>query len=102
MGQFRTSKTFDVIFVVTLLALLSVAAIYRVAIGDWVFFLTYQPSSEAIQVATDSGLNADGRHLFYRTNPQFVSKSEVSAQCAIEDLGCINSHGQVFIYDSPG
>jgi hypothetical protein len=102
MGQFRTNRTFDALFICAVIGLLSVATVNRVAIGDWVFFLTHQPASEAAQVATDAGLNAEGRRLFYRTDPQFVSRSEVSAQCAIEDLGCITSSGQVYIYDAPG
>jgi hypothetical protein len=101
MGQFRTNRTFDFIFICIVIVLLSLATTYRIALGDWVFFLTYQPTSETIQVANDAGLSPVGRRLFYRTDPQFVSKAEVSAQCAIEDLGCITSSGQVFIYDAP-
>jgi len=102
MAQFRTNRAFDVIFICFLVGLLSLATVNRVAVGDWVFFLTYHPSTEADQIATDAGLSSEGRRLFFRTDPQFVSKTEVTSQCAIEDLGCITSGGRVYIYDAPG
>jgi hypothetical protein len=100
MSQFRTSRTFDALFLIVLGAFLWWAGVHRANLGDWVFFLRYSPTAETAQVATDAGLSDAGRHLFYRTDPQFVSKAAIVAECDIERLGCITARGQVFILDA--
>jgi hypothetical protein len=99
---FRTSRTFDAIFIAALALLLWWSWVNRVAVGDWVFFLSYHPSPEAVQVASDAGLSAYGRKLFYRTDPQFESRAQVEAACSIEQLGCIDEKGRVYILDDTG
>ena len=102
MAQLRTSRRFDIIFLTLLAGLLVVAALNRVAIGDWVFFHTHTPSALATQVATAAGLSPYGRHLLYRTNPQFAGLATVNANCDVERLGCLTPHDQAFILTVPG
>lgn len=99
MATFRTSRTFDFIFLFAVTSLLIFAAANRQTIGDKVFFLSYQPTAKTIQIGTAAGLTDLGRTLFYRTNPQFANRETIIAQCDIERLGCLNSSGQTFILD---
>jgi hypothetical protein len=101
MAQFRTSRTFDVIFLIILGGSLWWATLHRAGVGDWVYFLSYQPSAQTVQTADDAGLSPLGRRLLYRTDPQFTSKAAVTAACDIERLGCIDSKGRVYILDDP-
>ena len=98
-SQFRTSRKFDVVFLMAVALGLWWCTVHRVAIGDWVYFLHYQPTAEASQIADAAGLSAEGRRLFYRTNPTFTTKADVTAHCDIESLGCITASGQVYIWD---
>lgn len=102
MAQLRTSRTFDVILVLALVAVVWWAAGHRAAVGDWVYFLNYHPTPEVTQVAEEAHLSLAGRQLLYRTNPQFADKATVAAACDIERLGCIDEQGRVFILDTPG
>ncbi len=102
MAQFRTSRAFDIIFLLTVACLLWWAGAHRVQVNDWIYFSRYHPAAETAQIATDAGLNDYGRHVFYRGDPTFASRDEVTAQCALENIGCLNSKGQIFILDQTG
>jgi hypothetical protein len=102
MAQLRTSRVFDVIFLALLGVLIWWAAVNRVAVGDWIYFLRYEPSSQVETVAKEAGLSDAGRRLFYRTDPTFADRATVTAACDIERLGCIDEKGRVFILDEPG
>jgi hypothetical protein len=101
-GQFRTTRTFDAVFLIVIAAALLWSTVHRVEIGDWIFFINFHPSAETTQIASDAGLSPEGRRLFYRTNPVFTTRADVTAHCDIESLGCITTGGQVFILDDPG
>jgi hypothetical protein len=101
MAQFRTSRIFDVTLVLTLMAILFIGYLNKIAVNDGLFFLHYRPSSLATQVAKDAGLSPYGQRLFYRTNPTFASIDVVNAKCDIERLGCLDGKGNVFILDAP-
>lgn len=101
MAAFRTSRTFDVFFLVAVAVIIWLSYTNRTAIGDWVFFRSFQPSAEVTLVATDAGLSDTGRHLLYRTDPQFVNQAEVDIQCDAERLGCLSPRGQAFVLDNP-
>jgi hypothetical protein len=101
MAQFRTSKTFDVILVLLLGGFIWWAAVNRVAVGDWVYFLSYQPDAKTVQIADSAGLSELGRKLLYRSHPEFADKDTVTAACDIERLGCIDPKGHIFILDDP-
>jgi hypothetical protein len=100
MAQFRTSRTFDVLFLIGVVALLVWAGINRVAVGDWVFFLGYHPPAAIVKIADQAGLSANGRRLLYRTNPTFTDLASVQKACDVERLGCIDSQGHAFILDT--
>jgi hypothetical protein len=102
MAQLRTSRTFDAIFLVLLVLFVWWAAANRVAVGDWVYFLRYEPDAKTVKAADDAGLSDVGRRLLYRTDPTFTSRSGVEAACDIERLGCIDEKGRVYILDEPG
>jgi len=97
MAEFRTSRVFDVIFVVIVAAGVWWAAANRVAIGDWWFFLHYHPSAAVTALANDAGMNATGRHLFYRTDPQLADTDTINQVCGEHYLGCLTPRGQVYI-----
>jgi hypothetical protein len=99
--QFRTSRKFDVVFLFAVAAGLWWCTLNRVAIGDWIYFLNFQPTAEMIRMASDASLTAEGRTLLYRTDPQFTSHAVVIAHCDDESLGCLTSSGQVYIWDDP-
>lgn len=101
MIALRTSRTFDIFFLLSVTLLLLWASANRIAIGDRIFFLGHQPSNDAIQVASAAGLSATGTRLFYRTDPQFSDKATIESECDIERLGCLSSKGQIFILDDP-
>lgn len=101
MAQFRTSRTFDIIFVLALGGVLWWTTLHRAEIGDWVFSRTHYPTSRTIEIADAAGLSPSGRQLLYRTDPQFFSAEDVTAQCDIEQLGCLTSKGQAIILDNP-
>ena len=101
MGQFRTSRLFDVFFLLVITGSLFWAAANRVAVGDWVYFLSYHPDAKTIQVADAAGFTPLGRRLFYRTDPEFASRDVVSKACDVEELGCITPQGRVYILDEP-
>ena len=93
----RTSRIFDFFFVLFLVVGLSLVAFNRQAIQDWWRLRGYTPSDQVSQLATSAGMNAEGRRLFYISNPQFVSAEEMAQACAPENLGCINQRGQIFL-----
>jgi hypothetical protein len=100
MAQYRTSRTFDVFFIVFLLGLLYIGYLNKIVIMDWVYFSRYHPSAQTTQFADDAGLNAWGKKLFYRTNPAFVTMDEIVAKCDVERLGCLDEKGNSFILDT--
>lgn len=59
-----------------------------VAIGDWWFFRSYEPSAEVKKLADDAGMSDYGRKLFYRLDPQFVDRREINDKCGSDALGC--------------
>ncbi|HVQ43613.1 MAG TPA: hypothetical protein VMT30_01465 [Candidatus Saccharimonadia bacterium] len=99
MARFHTSRTFDLLFVLTLAVVIGGAALNRTTITDSLFFWQYTPDAKTTLIATDAGLSDTGRHLLYRTNPKFDTKTAVDAHCDTERLGCLTRQGQAFIYD---
>lgn len=101
MAEFRTSRAFDVVFVLVLLVGLTTAYFNRTAVQDWAFFLSHHPSVRAQQVAAAAGLNAEGARLLYRGDPQFVSQATIDSVCDKERLGCTTETGQIYVLDDP-
>lgn len=101
MATFRTTRTFDILFLLAVTGLLILAFINRQYLGDKIFFLSYEPSAKTVQLAIVAGLSDTGRTLLYRTNPQFASRAAIIKECDIERLGCLSREGQTFILDDP-
>jgi hypothetical protein len=101
MPRFRTSRRFDVIFLLIMVTAIITASIFRVAIGDYLFFLNNHPSNETLNTAEIAGLSPQGLHLLERTNPQFLSLSDIARDCGPDRLGCLSSRDQAFILDTP-
>ena len=101
MVQFRTNRAFDLAFVGALSAGLIGAYFNRVAVTDWWFFATHQPSARAQSVADAAGLSPTGRRLLYRGDPQFADAATIDHVCDTERLGCLTEQGQVYVLDDP-
>ncbi len=101
MRNFRTSRLFDVLFLLCLGGVLVAAFVYRVALGDWVFFQTHEPSSRTVSIASAANLTPGGARLLYRGDPQFVDALTISDVCSFEQLGCLTEKGQIFVLDDP-
>jgi hypothetical protein len=99
MAQFRTSHTFDVLFILLIVGLVCLAGVHRQAIGDWAFFTTHHPSLRATEVADATHLAPLGRQLLYRGDTQFASAAEITKVCDHDTLGCLTASGVIFVYD---
>jgi hypothetical protein len=102
MAQFRTSRVFDAFFLITMAGVVWWAAANRVQIGDWVFFLHYQPNQDIITISHDAGLNPSGQKLLYRGDPQFDDRSTITQLCGADDIGCLTPAGQIYVLDEQG
>lgn len=99
-ARFRTSRTFDVVFLIMLAVGIWQVSLHRVAIGDWLFFLRYRPTPAIVALANRVDFTAEGRRLFYRGNPEVITdSSERDSLCGQEDFGCLTSAGRIIIYD---
>jgi hypothetical protein len=101
MSAYRTSPTFDKIFLVFITLILILAALNRIEIGDIVFFATHKPSSQMIEVAADAGLTEAASHLLYRTNPQFDNSADIVKNCGPHQLGCLTGLDQSYLLSDP-
>ena len=101
MTKFHTSHRFDIAFLAVMAISVSVAIIFRVAIGDYVYYLHYQPSTKTLQVGNDAGLSSLGLHYLERTNPEFIDASTIVTSCGPNRLGCLSGHSQAYILDGP-
>lgn len=63
-----------------------------VAIGDWVFLKTHQPSEEIVKLAESAGMSDEGKRLFYRFSPELVDQADLDKYCDIEKLGCTDGN----------
>lgn len=101
MAVFRTSRTFDTLFLLAIGVLLIVATLNRTAIGDVVFSATHIPTARTLEIASAASLTPAGAKLLERTNPQFEDAAEITNDCGPHRLGCLSGHGQSFILDEP-
>lgn len=102
MGQFRTSRAFDAVFLVAMAGFLWWAAVNRVPIGDWVFFLHFHASPDVVTISSDAGLNAYGQKLLYRGDPQLDDRTTITQVCGANDIGCLTPAGQIYVLDDQG
>lgn len=78
---------------------------HRQTIYDWARLYHYQPSSVVSQLATDTTMTPDARHIFYVNHPAIQSSSAFNQNCKGQGeqtivLGCY--HGNqlgIYVYD---
>ena len=71
---------------------------------DWWKLRDYQPSERIASITDATGMNDEGRDLFYVNDPQIVSsKTEFRTNCQTQSeiivLGCHVGNNRIFIYD---
>lgn len=88
-------------FIGCLLGVLVVAYLYRVALGDWLFFASHQPAERVVNLAKSAKLTDTGTRLLYRGDPQFVGIATIESVCDTQELGCLTPKGQIYILDDP-
>jgi hypothetical protein len=86
--------------------LLLFAWLQRNAIYDWFRLYGYSPPAEVVQLADDTTMTDDSRHLFYVNKPAILDKVEFNASCPNNGgeqsivLGCYHTRQTgIFLYD---
>lgn len=69
----------------------------RLQIRDWLFLRDFVPSPDITQLATDAGMNDNGRKLFYSGDPQLVDKATIKQVCGADIVGCIDEQDHIYI-----
>jgi hypothetical protein len=101
--RFKTSRTFDALFLLAIALGTWQIYVHRIAVDDWLFFLSYKPSPQIVTLANRVDFTAEGRYLFYRGNPEIVTdQSTVNSLCGPDDAGCLTTSGRIVIYDPTG
>lgn len=95
--NFKTGKLFDVILLIALSGLIWWVAMHRVQIRDWWTFNSYQPPADIAALATDAGMNDNGRRLFYIGDPQLVDHQAIKQDCGDDIVGCVDEHDHIFL-----
>lgn len=101
MAQFRTSRTFDWMFVLGLLALVWVGYINRIQVTDWLYFQGHPLPSRVSQIVTSADLSPAGKTLLWRGDPVFTDAATIDQICDAERLGCLTEKGQIYVLDEP-
>ncbi len=97
----KTSRIFDLIFLAIVAGILTFVLLNRVAIQDWLFLQTYEPSTEVRKIATDSSMTELARNLWYRGDPMLETKEQLSSDCGENSIGCTSEKGRIYVL-APG
>jgi hypothetical protein len=93
------------VVLVGLLVLLGGAFAQRQAIADWFRLRGYEPPELVSQLASDTSMTDEGRHLFYVNRPVIASGQVFTDECPKGGektvvLGCyIGNDGGIYLYD---
>lgn len=70
---------------------------------DWWRLRDYVAPASIQALAVDSGMNAQGKKLFYVHKPELLDKTTFSSSCVVGEqtivLGCYISHQNIYLYD---
>ncbi|HEU0266358.1 MAG TPA: hypothetical protein VFQ70_01915 [Candidatus Saccharimonadaceae bacterium] len=101
----RSSRGSAAGFIILIIAvcLASFAIIYRQTIVDHVVALEFQPGPGVMQLATNAGMNNNGKFIYRASQPEIDTRSNFNAVCANKDaqtavLGCY-VNDRIYIYD---
>lgn len=80
----------------------------KFALFDWYVLRTYAPSTQVAELATRSGMSADGTKIFYAHQPKITNQEEFNAACTVGEetivLGCYTGYDfaidtDIYIYN---
>ena len=77
----------------------------RQAVTDWWLLRGYNPPSAVVDLASDTAMTAEARHIFYVNHPKVIGKASAFRQnCASTEqtivLGCYHGNQRgIFVYD---
>ena len=82
----------------------SLALVYfQQDIYDWWRLRGYSPESHIVELADVTGMNDEGRKLFYIGHPELQNKKQFNANCSVDELsivlGCYTGAGDIYLYD---
>lgn len=81
--------------------LIALVWLNRYNISDYLVLRNYTPPTNVAQLAADTSLNEDGKHLFYVKKPQISGRQDFNKQCKDTEqtivLGCYNGVN-IFIF----
>lgn len=95
-------KTVSIIITAVIVASPIVAFAQRQSIFDWWRLRDYTPSAEIVELADNTKMTADGRHLFYVYHADLQDKEEFNQSCQFSEqsivLGCYVASDGIYIY----
>lgn len=82
----------------------SLAVVYfQQNIYDWWRLRDYSPANRIVELADVTGMNDEGRKLFYIGHPELQNQEEFNTNCSVDELsivlGCYTGAGDIYIYD---
>lgn len=84
-----------------LMALFGFVVLQRQAVGDWIQLYGYEPPAKIAQLASQTTMTDEAKHLFYLNDPLVADKDTFSNYCTEQELtivlGCYHA-GQSGIY----
>ena len=86
---------------IVLFAFLLVSQTQRIT--DWWRLRNYVPPQAIAELATNSGMNDEGRRLFYIYHPELLGKEQIQEKCTIGVetivIGCYITDTSIFVFD---
>jgi hypothetical protein len=100
----HSSGIVGLLFAAGLLGLMIFGWMQRQAIYDWARLREYVPPPEIAQLAADTTMNDDARHLFYVYHPELNDRAQFSSNCGNTGeqtivLGCYVSNLGIYLFD---
>jgi len=100
MAVSRKRYVVDVIILFAV-SILGVAGVRNAhAVGDWAFFLRYDPPAEITALAHDAGMSETGKRKFMRFSPELLTADELQQACGDFGIGCIKNQNIYILKDT--
>lgn len=95
-------KTLSIILTAAIVVSPIVAFTQRQSIFDWWRLREYTPSAEIAELADNTKMTTDGRHLFYVYHAELQDKEQFNQSCQFSEqsivLGCYVASDGIYIY----